>query len=194
MSTLPLENGGWRTQPGQLASVDYLPRASRLRGQSGQDAPRGLYFRLSAGLGATVKVSCTDHPGGTATRTFSLTPRGAWLSLVGWERVYVQVLTVSGTDTVVEWGLTTEAPPSGQQLLFVETLDSSGAVVAVPEGAAEIAVSPALPAFAWSTKTGPGVPLAQPAPLALAQLSPVLGGGFSNAVPNVTACWILDPL
>lgn len=193
MSTLPLENGGWKTQPGKLGSVDYLPRASRVRGQPGQDAPRGLYFRLSAGIGALVKVSCTDHPGGTATRTFSLTPRGAWLSLVGWERVNVQVLDVSGATTVVEWGITTEAPPSGQQLLFVQTLDSSGAVVAVPEGAAQLAVSPALPAFAWSTNTGGGV-LTQPVALAQGQLSPVLGAGFASAVPNVTACWILDPL
>ena len=181
----------WVSQAGQTGVLFSGSPINLIAGDRGI-RPEGLYLRCQAGRGAQVRVSVGAAMGASAARLLSLSPRGAWLSVAGWETVKIEVIGVAGTDVTVSYAWTAQSP-IGYDVLFVNTLDATGAAIAVPEGARKLATTPAHAGLTFRTNdtgtdrdqivaTASGVPV------------DVVGAEYVNVVAGVIATWFLEPL
>lgn len=155
-------------------------------------APRGIYLVATGGLSADVLVQLGTGAGGRASRRIAVGPRGAWLSVAGWEVAGVEVLAVGDATTQVAWAWTA-TEPTGYDLLRIEVLDSSGGTVAVPEGARKLAVSGAIAGWTWRTNVA-GVNLDIAQALAAGAFVDIQGTHFINVTPGIVGCWQVEPI
>lgn len=129
--------------------------------------------------------------GGRARRRITLTPRGVWISAVGWETIRVSV-ELKDAASIVSYAWTREQPPAGFPLLLVEQI--AAGVGQVPPGAARVAVATADAGWIWRTQVASLPALDLPTGIAAGgELRPVLGSAYVSTGPNVLS-WELDPL
>jgi hypothetical protein len=168
-----------------------LGRAGIQRGPHGELVrPQGLYLFLERGsAAATVEVTLGEPDGGAEEkREITLTRRGAWLSAAGWDHVRVEVSTLGAGDVVVGAAWTTEKPPSGAVLLWVETITPG--TRSIPRGAERVQGAAADAGWAWVSNPA-GVALTVPQPLpANASALDVVGDAYTATVAN-TLVWRL---
>lgn len=149
----------------------------------------------SAHSSATVDLELGRSIGGAKIhRRFTLTPRGVWLSVVGWSSCKAKVEAMPGGGELEVSYAFLEAPcPSEFPLMLVDQV-TAGTAAPVPDGAARLGVGTADAGWLWRTQVGTGPVLDLAAPqLADGQQRPVMGAWYVPTVDSVVA-WELQQL
>ena len=154
------------------------------------EAVGGLYL-YAEGTSALVTVTANRN-GSAAVRRFHIgRQRSAWLSVVGWKYVTVNVDQIGTVGTVgkayAAW--TTERPPQLASLVFVELYTVAGAI-SVPEGA--VGVLPSVPDAAATQTVSLTPALVVATPLATGVKTEVVGNILTIAAVPQHLAWFLE--
>ena len=159
------------------------------------DCHRGLYIGLtseSANSAARVLVTVgSANHGSEDSRTFSVTPAGAWFS-AEWAYIKVEVLSVPADPGGAEVyaAMVEESPPNDRRLLLSAIL--AAGPITVPRGAVALyLVAPR--AISWILNDGTATTVINETPAAAARTL-VKGGQINvSAGPDINAVWEINP-
>jgi hypothetical protein len=192
----PIEPGGTREKgfTGKLFDTSIDGETVLKGGRYLNRVPRGLAIRVQGGV-ATMELQVGEPYGGAENgRIWTLTRRGAWFEVGGWTIVRLYVRGISSDQVEVGWAWTT-IPPSVPPLLQLVQTISSAVDTEIPEGARELALSLADPAWVWKTDPDGTGDLVMNAPQPGAGASrDVQGARYLASVAGNVATWTLYPL
>lgn len=145
-----IQPSGTRSSVGKLfdATMDDI----EVRGQK----PRSIFLAVQGGS-AVVRIRVGEGEGGAEiTRSITLTPRGAWLSIAGWSIVTIEVTALSAGAIVTYCWLTVCAPTFERAARSYQTLAAGTASVVIPDGAVGVTPDRAEAGASWETVDGTG--------------------------------------
>ena len=131
--------------------------------------------------------------GATVRRRTTLTPRGLWLSLVGWgtlKATVEQLHPSDGQKVEVGYAFLDAYCPNTIPMLLVEEVVAG--TRPVPDGALRVAVATDDAGWSWSSGIGAGVATIPAPQVADGTLRPALGAWYTASGAN-TLCWELLP-